>query len=120
MFQKIKYTQLTSRDFIKKRVIIKELNAKITFGLEDAAKTGIATGAVWALIYNIFALITKFATVSEHKFDVEPDYNNECFSASLNGIITVKIVNIISIALYVFVKYMTVSNKYEQKIEEGV
>lgn len=111
--QKVKYTCITSKDFIKKRLVLKELNVLIEFGLSDAAKTGIATGAVWATIYNVLEFLTKFVTLKNHKFNVEPDYNNEKYYASFDGIITVRIVNIISIALYVLMKYMKISKEYE-------
>ena len=116
----IKYTYLLSQDFIQKRLVLEKLNVSIEFGMEDAAKTGIATGAVWGLIYNIFALVTKIFTVNDHNFKVEPDYNNEKFLLSANGILKFKIVNIISIAFFVLIKYIAVSKKTQENLKESI
>lgn len=118
--QKLRYTYILSQDFLRKRLILKNIEAHVAFGLSDAAKTGIATGAVWAFIYNVFGFVTRIFTVENHKFNVEPDYNNEKFFTSINGILTFRTANIISIALYLLIKYITVSKKYEQNLKESV
>lgn len=118
--QKMKYTYILSKEFLRKRLVLKNIEANVDFGLSDAAKTGIATGAVWTFIYNVFGFITRIFTVENHKFNVKPDYNNEKFFVSIDGILTFRIANIISIALYLLIKYITVSKKYEQNLKESV
>lgn len=108
-FSKVKYTYYYSQDFIRKRIMVKQLNVNVLFGMSDAAKTGIATGTIWALLYNMFALLTKVVTVKNHNFNVEPDYNREKFLFSANGIINFRLVNIISIFVFVLIKYIKVS-----------
>jgi len=116
----ISYAYYYSKDFIRKRLILEKLNVNIDFGMSDAAKTGIATGAIWAVLYNIFAVVTKIFTVYDHKFNVEPDYNNEKFLFGVNGILKFKLVNIISIAFYVLIKYITVSKKTQENLKESI
>ncbi len=108
-FNKVKYTYYYSQDFIRKRIVFKKLNVDVSFGMSDAAKTGIATGAIWGLLYNMLALLTKVVTVKNHNFNVEPDYNSEKFLFSVNGIINFRLVNIISILIFVLIKYIKVS-----------
>lgn len=108
-FNKVKYTYYYSQDFIRKRIVFKKLNVDVSFGMSDAAKTGIATGAIWGLLYNMLALLTKIVTVKNHNFNVEPDYNSEKFLFSANGIINFRLVNIISILIFVLIKYIKVS-----------
>lgn len=119
-FVKLKFTHLLCRDFIRKRVRIENLCVKVDFGLSDAAKTGIATGAVWGILYNIFGFVTRFFYVENHKFDVNADYNKEKFELDVDGILSFRIVNIIIIACYALLKYMGVSKKFEQRFEEVV
>jgi hypothetical protein len=108
-FNKVKYTYYYSQDFIRKRITLKNLNVNVFFGMSDAAKTGIATGSIWAILYNMFGLLTKVVTVKNHNFNVEPDYNREKFLFSANGIINFRLVNIISILVFVLIKYIKVS-----------
>ena len=115
---KYKYTYLSCREFVKKRFTVENLDLFVEFGLSDAAKTGIATGAVWAAVYNIFAFITRCAVVKKHNFNVNADYSNEKFDVKTDIIVSFRPISAAFILIYIFLKYNLISKKYEERFKE--
>lgn len=115
---KYKYTYLSCREFAKKRFTVENLDLFVEFGLSDAAKTGIATGAVWAAVYNIFAFITRCAVVKKHNFNVNADYSNEKFDVKTDIIVSFRPISAAFILIYIFLKYNLISKKYEERFKE--
>lgn len=100
-----RYTYLLSKKHIRKKIKIYNFDFDMTFGLDDAAHTGIATGAVWGSIYNVFGFVANFFTVKSHKFMVTPVFDRECFSFVFNSRIRFSISNILALALAVMINY---------------
>ena len=63
--------------FLKKHLVFYEFTAKLNFGLEDAAETGILTGAAWGVLYNIVGFVDRTFVLKNHCVDVVPDFENE-------------------------------------------
>ena len=101
-----KYTYLLSKRYVRKKIFVENVDFAITFGLDDAAHTGIATGAVWGSIYNIFAFADSLFTIKSHKFDVNPIFNGEYLDLNFSAKVNTRIINILLILFAVFVNYI--------------
>lgn len=69
-------------------------------GLQDAMHTGIGTGSIWAIKGIIISFISINSRMERLHLEVDPDYNRQIFSSTLNCIIRIRIVHIIFIAVY--------------------
>ncbi len=96
---------------IKKCIAARDMEIYIKFGLFDAMQTGIATGLLWALLYNALALISTVGTVYEHKFEVVPVFDKSGFCSSGKGIFCFKLINVIGVLLRVYITYKRYTKK---------
>ena len=94
-----------NRFFIRKRLVMENANVYIKFGFGDAAVTGIATGAVWSLLYQMLAFLGCIGTVKDHEFDIVPVYNEAGFCMNVKGIISFRLINIIHVVLRIIWTY---------------
>lgn len=83
----------------------------MTFGLDDAAHTGIATGAVWGSVYNIFGFLDRLFTIKSHNFSITPVFDSEAFEMSFESKIRFSISNLIAIGFAVFINYIKSGRK---------
>ncbi len=109
LLQKSRLTYVMSRRSVKKRLTFENIYFALTFGLGDAARTGIATGTVWGIVYNLFALICRISNVKNHKFNITPDFENEAYDMVFEGILKVSLANIICICAVVYRNYRKAS-----------
>ena len=77
------------------RIIIEKIKLDIIIGLEDASKTGIVSGVIWALLGNLDSFISNNFKVLDKKFFVKPDYTEEALKINFLCIISTRIVHII-------------------------
>ena len=98
-FKILKEVYSKNKFFIRDRLVLEDTKAYVKFGFGDAAVTGIATGAVWSLLYQVLAFISSIGTVKDHDFDVVPVYNERGFCLNVNGIISFRMINIIRVVL---------------------
>lgn len=98
-FKILKEVYSTNKFFVRDRLVLEDTKAYVKFGFGDAAVTGIATGAVWSLLYQILAFLSSIGTVRDHDFDVVPVYNERGFCLNVNGIISFRMINIIRVVL---------------------
>ena len=109
----INKTYSRSMHYVNKRISA-DLSVNISFGLYDAALTGMATGVVWTLLYELLGLISTISLIEKHKFNVDPVFeNNAMFKAEGICIFTFRPVNIIGILIHILRKY----NKVKAEIE---
>ena len=101
LVRRIKNVYNDSRHFVSKRFYVDDIYANISFGTWDAALTGIATGAVWAMLYDVLGLLTTVATVNSHKFDVDSVYDRCFFDIRAGAVLKFRIAGIAGIALCV-------------------
>lgn len=101
LVRRIRNVYNDSRHFVSKHFYADNIYVNISFGTWDAALTGIATGAVWALLYDILGLITTVATVNNHKFDVDSVYDRCFFDIKAGAVFKFRIAGIAGIALCV-------------------
>ena len=110
-----RYTYLLSKRYVRKKIKIDKFDFDITFGLDDAAHTGIATGAAWGSVYNIFGFIDRLFTVKSHKFRITPVFDAECFEMHFETRLKFSLSNIIAAAFAIFINY----TKSKIKIRKG-
>ncbi len=109
LLEKSRLTYVMSRRALKKRLTFENIYFAFTFGLGDAPKTGIATGSAWGIVYNLFALLCRVSNVKNHKFNITPDFENECYDIVFEGILKVSLANIICICAVVYRNYRKAS-----------
>lgn len=105
MLEKSRLTYVMSRKALKKRLTFENIYFALTFGLGDAARTGIATGSAWGVVYNLFAILCRVSNVKNHKFNITPDFENECYDIVFEGILALSLANIICICAVVYRNY---------------
>lgn len=66
--------------YLKSSLKIKNLDFSITYGLGDAAITGIFSGAVYTAVSTFYAYIINNFTVRRHSVNVNPNFENRCFN----------------------------------------
>lgn len=108
----IRKTYSGSREYVSKRINA-DLTVNINFGLYDAALTGIATGAVWALLYELLGLISTVTLIKKHTFNVEPVFDKALFKADGVCIFSFLPVNIIGILIHILKNYKKVKAEIE-------
>ena len=113
--QRGRYTYLLSKRYVRKKVKIEKLDFSMTFGLDDAAHTGIATGAAWGGVYNVFGFADRLFTIKSHNFNITPVFDGECFALEFEAMLKFSLSNIIAITFAVFMNYM----KSKIKIRKG-
>ena len=84
---------------LRQKIEFKTVDFKVHFGLSDAAKTGIATGAVWTSSSCLVSVINQMFGIRKIDLDVVPDFNRECFNLYIKSILILRPVHIISIGL---------------------
>lgn len=87
---------------LRQKIEFKTVMFRVHFGLSDAAKTGIATGAAWASSSCLVSVINQMFGIRKIDLDVAPDFNRECFNLHIKSILILRPVHIISIGLKVF------------------
>lgn len=101
-----RYTYLLSKRYVCKKIKIENIDFDMTFGLDDAAHTGIATGAAWGSLYNVFGFVSSLFRVKSHKFNITPVFDGECFVFSFDTKMKFSLSNILAIAFAVMVNYI--------------
>ena len=97
----------------QKYLHVRRFRAKVVFGTGDAALTAINAGMLWTVVSNITALLNDIVFIPKPKLSVVPKFNEICFKAEVNCIISARIVNIIFIAAVIFFKYKSRKGKEE-------
>ena len=83
--------------FARKHLSCKEVDFNIRFGLDDAAKTGIATGAVWTSGTFLLKLIDTLIGIKKIKMNVYPYFNEKKFEIYLKTILIIQPIHFIMI-----------------------
>ena len=106
--QYIKNVYTASSPRIAKNIFAENVSCDITFGTSDAALTGMLTGIVWAVGYEILGIMTLLCTVKEHHFDVDSVYDRYVFEINARINMRTNIAGLLCIAvsvLYNLMKY---------------
>lgn len=88
------------RYLLKNGAVFEQIQLKTEFGFSDVSQTGIMTGTLNALFYNVMAYFHNNFKVKDWNIEVNPDFENEKFNAFFDCIVKLKIVHIIFIGFY--------------------
>ena len=108
-----------TRLFGRKRIFA-DVTIHISFDLYDAALTGIATGIIWTLLYELLGLVSTVALIDKHDFNVEPLFNDK-FSFSASGECSFKFspINAVVVLIYTLFKYRKIKKDIEKIRKAG-
>ncbi len=109
-----RYTYLLSKRYVVRKIKVEKLELDLTFGLDDAAHTGIATGAAWGSLYNIYAFIDRLFLVKSHSFNITPVFEGECLDLKFEAEVYFSLSNILAIGIAVFTNYMKAKIKFRK------
>ena len=98
----------------EKAVKIRNLTFCMDFGLSDPMDTGISTGAINGIIYNVLALLNNFFEIEECNVKINPDFERKHMDISSRCILKIKSVHIIIIVFKVLKMYFKIT-----KIKKG-
>lgn len=92
---------------IHNAIIVKELNISAQFGFDNPMNTGLASGALNAVVYNIIGLLDRHARLKKWSVDLKPDFDNICMLAGVYCKLRTRIAHVfplIVILLRTFIK----------------
>lgn len=85
------------RNYLRTRLVCKDLLFHMEFGFGEAALTGIASGFFWGFSYNILSIIDRSLVLKNQDIRIVPDFNQMKLNIRFSGIFTIRIVHIINI-----------------------
>ena len=81
--------------YVRKHTSIKSVDFKIHFGLDNAAATGISTGAIWGMGSFVLKIIDSLIGIKKINMRVDPDFNNKVFEIYSKTILIMKPIHLI-------------------------
>ena len=100
----------------KHSVTFRKIDTNIEFDFENPMHTGIATGIINGVIYNILALIDNTAGLKKHSENIVPLFHNSNYlSANICGIVRLKNVHIMVILIRALKLYMKIKKYNKQQ-----
>ena len=104
-----------NRWHIRKSLKVENIDFHIKFGLNDAASTGIATGAIWSLLYSITAFVAQVGSLKKHYFEVVPVYTEPGLIVQGSFRLSIRVISAISIAARLYLTYKNVIKEENNK-----
>ena len=104
--KKILSESLKFLSYLSKRLTVDRLKLHFHIGLEDAAATGIATGAAWAFLYDFVSLCDNKLKLKSHSVNVCPDFREEVFETDIMLVISIRIIFAVILAVKAMKLYL--------------
>ena len=107
---------------IKRSIKVSELNIGGKFGTGDPAYTGMLCGGVYASVYNIVAKLENAAGLKKHEVNLNPDFDNACFSFGAYAELTTRLWHFLVmmiIALKYGIKFILIYRKLRKEFKNG-
>ncbi len=118
-FTELKYTYKLSKRRIRKNILCDKIFLDISFGLSDAAKTGMATGAVWAAVYNITGFLSRIITLRQPEINISPVFDGKHLEFKAECIFIARGVNLINIMASLGINYLKSKRKLKKYNKGG-
>lgn len=83
-------------DLVKNRAQFSGIFVRVRYGTGEAAITGMIYGAIWALVGNVYSFLCRFFRIEFPVVELEPVFGGKAFEIEAEGIITTKLVHIIT------------------------
>lgn len=108
-FKTVKKIYAKNRWHIRNSLNVEKLDFHIKFGLSDAAVTGIATGAIWTLLYSLTALIAQVGTLKKHYFEVCPVFTEKGLICQGSVKLSVRMIDAIVLVTRLYLTYRNIN-----------
>ena len=118
LYTQIKDDVVKILKYLTNRCVIPKFVVHLDIGFTDAAQTGMASGAAYALVYGIAGAVYNNLHLKKKNMDiyVQPQFHKACIDFYFNGIIRLRVAHIIKVlimALGIYNKSKTVLNTKE-------
>jgi len=84
--------------YFKKHLVIEKFKLHFHIGADEAALTGIATGAAWGALYDIAAVFDRNFKLKEKNIHVCPKFDGAIFETDINVRISIRFYNLLVFA----------------------
>ena len=108
----------TSKDHLRKMLAyvrrhssVKSVDFQIKFGFDNAATTGISTGAIWGMGSFILKVVDSLIGIKKINMQVYPDFNNKLFEIYSKTILIMRPIHFIIIIRKLVKTYLYINNK---------
>lgn len=118
-FTELKYTYKLSKRRIRKNILCDKIFLDISLGMSDAAKTGMATGALWAAAYNITGFLSRIITIREPQISITPVFDRKHLEFKAECIFIARGVNLINIMASLGINYLKSKRKLKKQNKGG-
>lgn len=97
--------------YVRKHLSVSRIDFDIRFGFDNAAATGISTGAIWGMGSFILKVIDSLIGIKKINMQVNPDFNNKVFEINSKTVLIMRPVHFIIILRKVIKTCSYVKNK---------
>ena len=97
--------------YVRRHLTVQNVDFEIRFGFDNAAITGISTGAIWTMGSFILKAIDSLVGIKKINMQVNPDFNNKVFEVSSKFILIMRPIHFIIVLRKVIKTYSYVKNK---------
>ena len=113
--KRLRWTYSEVVEYLKHRMVLKELKLNIAAGTGDAFYTGLLGGVLWSVAGLITAFFENNFKVEKRKIYIRPEFTKKVFNVDLYCIFTLKTVHIIVVALKILYRYLKIRIKRKRK-----
>lgn len=99
---------------IHNAIIVKELNISAQFGFDNPMNTGLASGALNAVVYNIIGLLDRHARLKKWSVDLKPDFDNTCMMAGVYCKLRTRIAHVFPLAVILLRTFIKIKIKTKE------
>ena len=97
--------------YVREHLSVESVDFKINFGFDNAAATGISTGAIWGMGSFILKVLDTLIGIKKINMQVNPDFNNKIFEIYSKTILIMRPFHFIIILRKIVKTYMYIKNK---------
>lgn len=97
--------------YVRRHSSVKSVDFKIKFGFDNAATTGISTGAIWGMGSFILKVVDTLIGIKKINMHVFPDFNNKLFEIYSKTILIMRPIHFIIIIRKLVKTYLYINNK---------
>lgn len=108
------------RDYLRKRLILKEYSIEVEAGSTDAFYTGILNGVVWAVTGIITSFLSNNFKVIKKCVEVKTNFKENLFTIDFYCIFHIRIVHIIVVGIKFLLYQRSKREKFKKVIGGGI
>ncbi len=106
--------------YTRRHLAVNQVDFEIRFGFDNAAATGISTGAIWGMGSFLLKVIDSLIGINKINMQVNPDFNNKIFEIYSKTILIIRPIHLIIIVGQVLKTLNHVNNTINNTIKERV